>query len=308
LFDLNGFKQYNDTFGHPAGDALLARLGERLRIELPDGVLAYRMGGDEFCILGLVADDEQAALLQKAAGLLSETNETFSVSCSRGWAVLPTETDSTEEALRLADRRMYAEKASGISAGRQSTDLLLKVLGERSRSLRSHGHSVGRLARRVAGQLDLPAHEQERIQLAAELHDIGKTAIPDSLLNKPGNLTAEEWEYIHSQPLIGERIILAAPALAHTAPLVRSSHERIDGNGYPDSLAGDEIPIGARIIAVCDAYDAMISARSYRPALTPAEARDELARNAGTQFDPAIVDTFLTFAGELDLQEQPLAA
>jgi diguanylate cyclase (GGDEF)-like protein len=308
LFDLDGFKQYNDTFGHPAGDALLVRLGERLRLEFDGRATAYRMGGDEFCLLASVAANASDELVQRAAAVLSESSDAFTITCSYGSALLPTDATAADDGLRLADHRMYAQKSATASAGRQSSDVLLKVLSERSRSLESHVSSVGRFARLVAERLQLSTPEQERIQLAAELHDIGKTAIPDSLLNKPGKLSAEEWEYMRRHTLIGERIILAAPALADTAALVRSSHERIDGTGYPDGLAAGEIPLGSRIIAVCDAFDAMISDRTYRTAMPVAEALEELSLHAGTQFDPMIVEAFQTLIGELKRGELGLAA
>jgi diguanylate cyclase (GGDEF)-like protein len=307
LFDLDGFKQYNDTFGHPAGDALLARLGERLRTRLVGRATAYRMGGDEFCLLATIARDEQEHLVRIAVAALGESGDRFSVTCSHGSALVPDEAATAEEALRLADQRLYLEKSVRTSAGRQSSDVLLKVLSERSGSLATHASSVGRLARLVAQRLGLPEHEQEQIQLAAELHDIGKTAIPDSILDKPGALTAAEWGYMRSHTLIGERIILAAPSLAQAAAYVRSSHERIDGRGYPDGLAGDEIPIGSRITFVCDAFDAMVSDRSYRTAMPIADALGELRELAGTQFDPQIVELFLTLASELDLSVGGLA-
>jgi diguanylate cyclase (GGDEF)-like protein len=308
LFDLDGFKQYNDTFGHPAGDALLVRLGERLRLEFDGTATAYRMGGDEFCLLASVPAKTSDELVRRAATALTESSDTFRVTCSYGSALLPTEAADPEDALRLADHRMYAQKSATASAERQSSDVLLKVLSERSRSLESHVSSVGRFARLLAERLQLSTPEQEKIQLAAELHDIGKTAIPDSLLNKPSELSAEEWVYMRRHTLIGERIILAAPSLAETATIVRSSHERIDGNGYPDGLAADEIPLGSRIISVCDAFDAMISDRSYRPAIPVVEALEELGRHAGTQFDPKIVEAFQTLIGELKRGELELAA
>jgi diguanylate cyclase (GGDEF)-like protein len=308
LFDLDGFKQYNDTFGHPAGDALLIRLTERLRLEFQGTATAYRMGGDEFCLLATVGDRSRDELVLRAAAALTESNETFRVTCSHGSALLPVEAATAEDALRLADHRMYAQKATTASAGRQSSDVLLKVLSERSRSLESHVSTVGRLARLLAERLQLSVRDQEMIQLAAELHDIGKTAIPDTILNKPEKLSAEEWEYMRRHTLIGERIILAAPSLAKTASLVRSSHERIDGGGYPDGLRAAEIPIASRIISVCDAFDAMISDRSYRSAMPVAAALEELRVHAGTQFDPQIVREFRALIGELEHGELNAAA
>jgi two-component system, cell cycle response regulator len=308
LFDLDGFKRYNDTFGHPAGDALLIRLSERLHSEFQGTATAYRMGGDEFCLLAAVGDDARDDLVRRAAAALTESNETFRVTCSYGSALLPGEAATAEDALRLADHRMYAQKATTASAGRQSSDVLLKVLSERSRSLESHVSSVGRFARLLSQRLQLSVPDQEKIQLAAELHDIGKMAIPDSLLNKPGKLSADEWEFMRRHTLIGERIILAAPSLAETASLVRSSHERMDGNGYPDGLSAAEIPIGSRIISVCDAFDAMISDRSYRSRMPVAAALEELGLHAGTQFDSQIVAEFRTLIGELDRSALNVAA
>ena len=299
LFDLDGFKHYNDTFGHPAGDALLTRLGERLRSDLHGEATVYRMGGDEFCLLGTTVDDTTGDTIQRAAAALCESGETFAITCSYGSARIPTEAATAEHALHLADQRMYAQKVDTLSASRQSADVLMQVISERGDLLDEHAGSVGVLAGMLADRLGLSEIEQERIQLAARLHDIGKTAIPDSLLDKRGPLGEEEWAFIRRHTLIGERIVRAAPSLAETGDLIRSSHERVDGSGYPDRLSGDQIPIGSRIIAVCDAYDAMTTARPYRAAMTPADALAELAREAGSQFDPVVARAF----GEL-MREQ----
>jgi two-component system cell cycle response regulator len=167
---------------------------------------------------------------------------------------------------------------------------------ERDTDLSTHISRVAELSIATARELGLAEHEITRIGLAAQLHDIGKTAIPESILNKPGPLDDEEWGFVRSHTLVGERIIAAAPSLAHTATLVRSSHERIDGNGYPDRLAGDDIPLGSRIIAVCDAYDAMIAPRPYRNPRSVSDALSELQDWAGSQFDPDIVEAFITVA------------
>jgi HD-GYP domain-containing protein (c-di-GMP phosphodiesterase class II) len=141
-------------------------------------------------------------------------------------------------------------------------------------------------------KLGLDEQEAAAVRHAASLHDIGKVAIPDSILSKPGALDEDEWVFMRSHTLIGERILGGAPSLTPLSRLVRSSHERMDGSGYPDGLAGEDIPLGARIIAVCDAYDAMLADRPYSPARTPVEALAELRRCAGSQFDLAVVDAF----------------
>jgi HD-GYP domain-containing protein (c-di-GMP phosphodiesterase class II) len=144
----------------------------------------------------------------------------------------------------------------------------------------------------LARSLGLGKAELKRVELAAELHDIGKIAIPETILEKPGRLTDEEWSFIRRHTEIGEQIMLAAPSLAYAADLVRSHHEHHDGSGYPDGLAGEEIPFGARIIAVCDAFGAMTKKRAYHDAISVAYALAELRRCSGTHFDPQVVCAF----------------
>jgi HD-GYP domain-containing protein (c-di-GMP phosphodiesterase class II) len=197
------------------------------------------------------------------------------------------------DALRVADQRMYAHKnGNRTSAGRQSTDVLLQALAERHSDLGDHLGQVADLAAATAAKLRLGDEEVEQVRVAAELHDVGKVAIPDAILDKPESLDDEEWEFIRRHSEIGERIVAAAPALAPVAKLVRSVHERWDGGGYPDGLGGGDIPLGARIVAVCDAFDAMTSDRSYRCAMPVADALAELRRCAASQFDPDVVEAF----------------
>jgi two-component system cell cycle response regulator len=291
LLDLDGFKLYNDTFGHPAGDALLARLGDRLAEAMEPHGRSYRLGGDEFCALVRIGSLGVAPLKGLAEAALTESGEGFKVTASSGACVIPVEADNPSEALQIADRRMYARKGGDrASVTRQARDVLLKALHEREPELHDHLHGVAELALEVGQQLGMDSEQLDELARASELHDIGKVAIPDAILNKPGPLTEEEWGFMRRHTLIGERILGAAPALRPVAKLVRSSHERWDGSGYPDGLAGEEIPLGARVVAVCDAYHAMVSPRPYRPAKAPAEALAELHRCAGEQFDPGVVD------------------
>jgi two-component system, cell cycle response regulator len=293
LFDLDGFKHYNDTFGHPAGDTLLARLGTNLRTYFAHRGRVFRMGGDEFCALFERGSADLGALLDGAALALSQQGEGFFVGCSFGAVTLPAEARDAAEALRIADHRMYAQKHAGrMSASRQSRDVLLTAVTERYPDLAGHLSVVGDLAERTARHLGLSRDEIETVRQAAELHDVGKVAIPEDILAKPGALTDEEWTFVRGHTLAGERILASAPALSRVAGLVRSSHERWDGGGYPDALAGETIPLGARIVAVADAFDAMTSDRPYRAAVSDAAALAELRRCAGTQFDPVVVDAF----------------
>jgi diguanylate cyclase (GGDEF)-like protein/putative nucleotidyltransferase with HDIG domain len=299
LYDLDGFKHYNDMFGHQAGDALLIRLGHALTDAVDGHGQAYRMGGDEFCVLVRGEIGGCLAALEASSHALSEHGEGFAITSSWGAVSLPEEATTPEAALRLADHRMYAHKQGRRPfASRQSTDVLLRALAERHPDLDSHSPGVASLAAEVARNLGLSAQEAEQVRLAAELHDIGKVAIPETILNKPGPLDDAEWEYIRRHSVIGERIISAAQSLHRVAQIVRSSHERVDGTGYPDGLKGAEIPLGARVIAVCDAYDAMITSRSYSGAMPPSVAIAELQRCAGLQFDPDVVEVFCAALAE----------
>jgi HD-GYP domain-containing protein (c-di-GMP phosphodiesterase class II) len=163
------------------------------------------------------------------------------------------------------------------------------------------------LAEQVGREFRLDDGDLAHLRRAAALHDIGKVAIPDAILHAPRKLTDDEWHYMRQHTLIGARIIGAAPGLLPVAEIVRSSHERWDGGGYPDQLAGDDIPLGARIVAVCDSYDAMTTDRAYRRAMTAADAVTELRRCAGTQFDPHVVEAFAV-ALERSEQHEAVAA
>jgi two-component system cell cycle response regulator len=300
LYDLNGFKQYNDTYGHPAGDALLARLGARQAAALADTGAAYRMGGDEFCVLCPVENDDAGTdLIARTTAALAEWGEGFTIDCSFGAVTLREDCATVEAALTVADSRMYENKRSGrISAGRQATDVLLRALAEHHPDLKGHLDGVTELAVTAARELGLDPTAVEHIRLVAQLHDIGKVAIPNEIINKPGALDDAEWSFMKGHTLIGERILLAAPALAPVAKAVRSSHERIDGAGYPDGLAGQDIPLASRIVFVADSFQAMMSDRPYRSAMTYDESIAELRRCSGSQFDAAVVTAFVKMLTE----------
>ena len=303
ILDLDGFKSYNDSFGHAAGDALLTRLGWRLAETVEQPARAYRLGGDEFCVLAPSRGLEVEPFMELAAAALSEHGEGFAIGCSYGASLLPDEADSGEQALHLADQRMYVQKNGGRpSAGRQVGDVLLRTLEERHPELGDHLDDVAARSAQVARRLELEDDEVERVRQAAELHDVGKIAIPDAILLKPGPLTDEERQFMQRHAIVGERIVGAAPALAQVARLVRFTHEHYDGRGYPDGLAGEAIPLGARIISVCDAFDAMVSPRPYRVNVkSQDEALAELWRCAGTQFDRRVVEAFASVLAGVEL-------
>jgi two-component system, cell cycle response regulator len=291
VFDLDGFKGYNDAFGHPAGDALLARLGRNLERAVSSCGDSYRLGGDEFCALVKAGPLDAERVVAAATTALSDHGKGFEVGSSYGSVALPRETDDAALALQLADQRLYAHKGTRrrSSVGRQTRDVLLQVLHESQPELHEHLHEVASLAVSVGRRLGMSGQQLDEVARAAELHDVGKMAIPEQILQKPGPLDDTEWELMRQHTIIGERILRAAPTMLTVSKLVRSSHESYDGCGYPDGLIADEIPLGSRVVAVCDAFHAMTSERPYQGEVSERDALDELWRVAGRQFDPRVV-------------------
>ncbi len=291
LFDLNGFKSYNDTFGHAEGDLLLRRLSTRLADVT--GGSAYRLGGDEFCALLPGSLAENAALAGACIPSLSEDGEGFAISTSAGFVEFPREAAEPTTTLLLADQRMYAEKENRSGSAKQQTrDMVLRILAERHPDLHEHISAVASAARQVGMRLGMSREDLDDLVRAAELHDIGKIAIPDAILHKPGPLDEEEWRFMRRHTIIGESMLSAAPALAVAAKAVRSSHERFDGGGYPDGLTSEDIPLASRIIFICDSFHAMTSERPYQGPMGTEAALAEMRRCAGTQFDPHLVEAF----------------
>ena len=306
LFDLDGFKSYNDAFGHPAGDALLARLSSKLSsVPGPDGAV-YRLGGDEFCLIATVGEGEAEPLIDRACAALSESGEGFQIDSSFGAVMVPDETRDATHALQVADERLYAQKYSRRGESERAMSTLLEALAVHEPDLHARLAGAGALAVEVASSLGLRRDELEELERAAQLHDLGKVAVPDEILQKPGPLDEREWAFVRQHTIVGERILRASPALRSVASIVRSSHENWDGTGYPDALAGEDIPLGSRIIHACNAYVGMISTQPYRAALSFDEALEELARMVGTQLDPTVVRVLV--AHVRDAQEAEHAA
>jgi HD-GYP domain-containing protein (c-di-GMP phosphodiesterase class II) len=236
---------------------------------------------------------------------MSLTGKGFSISAAHGAVAMPGQHGTAASVLALADERMYQQKRGGrVPAARQSADVLTAVAEEHAPDLVRHMRSVGELAYAIGVDLGVVGAELEALRYAAGLHDIGKLAIPDDVLEKPGPLTDEEWELIRNHTIVGERILASAPALERSARLVRWSHERLDGQGYPDGLSGEDVPLAARIIAAANAYDAMLTPQSYQPTRTPEEALAELHRCAGTQFDPVVVGALAEVIARVESPQQ----
>jgi diguanylate cyclase (GGDEF)-like protein len=305
LADLNGFKRYNDNFGHPAGDALLRRLGRQLERACENRGLAARLGGDEFCVL-LDGDTPAEDVQRLAETALSERGDGFSITAASGVAAVPHEAHGTSAAMRLADTRMYAAKVGAHpSAEHAVCQALRQVLDERHPGLGEHVDEVAELAVACTEALGLAGEERDTIGRAAELHDLGKIGIPSSILTKAGPLSADEWDFMRRHSAIGERILAGIPTMHREASMVRATHERWDGTGYPDALAGEQIPLGSRIIAVADAFCAMTEHRPYAEERSLESAKAELSACAGTQFDPRIVTAFLSAIAERRASGEP---
>jgi diguanylate cyclase (GGDEF)-like protein/putative nucleotidyltransferase with HDIG domain len=320
ICDLDHFKRVNDTLGHPAGDAVLRRFADLLRACTREDDAAVRLGGEEFAlVLSGVGEREALAVAERLRREVAAEFREFPVPISVSVGIADSEPcDGAESLVRAANRALFAAKRLGRDrcvvhhaetlamldaladdrAGEQleAAMLLAETLDLRDVATARHSETVGRYAEQIADELGLAADQVERVRVAGVLHDIGKLGISDAVLLKTGSLEAAEWAEIRRHPELGARILEHAN-LRDVATWVLAHHERIDGGGYPRGLSGDSIPLEGRILAVADAYEAMTADRPYRRALPQAEARAELVRGAGTQFDADVVAAFLRVLG-----------
>jgi diguanylate cyclase (GGDEF)-like protein/putative nucleotidyltransferase with HDIG domain len=292
LLDLDHFKAVNDRRGHAAGDELLCWTVEKLKaVVRPDDAVG-RLGGDEFAVLFPEIDPAEA--LRMAARLVASLGERAPASV--GVATFPTDGSTLEELTRQGDLRLYASREgryvpSGARPGEQLSwaATLAHAVDLRMNDRHDHSLEVAELAVAVAARLGWEPEMLALLRLAAILHDVGKVAIPDTVLRKPGPLTAEEYELIKRHTRIGAELVSRIEDLDTITAWIHHSHEHFDGSGYPDGLRGEDIPQASRILLVADAFDAITSSRPYREGMPISHAREELRRNAGKQFDPACV-------------------
>ena len=318
LLDIDDFKRINDQHGHPAGDKVLAQVSTRLR----QGGEAFRLGGDEFALLLPGFDDDAA--LEVARSVVRRVGEWGmgqygSITVSAGVATFPQHGRERDALIRLADGALYWAKEHGKNqvrlAGSVEPEELEVVAGIGDRLARfraaaalaravdsrdvytgSHSERVSAIAGAIAEKLALPAAEIELTRLAGSLHDLGKLAIPEEILQKPGALTSAEWLVVQRHPQIAHRM-LESLGVEPVADWVLHHHERWDGSGYPDGLAGEDIPLGSRIVHVAEVYDAMTFGRLYRSPRTRDQALAEIKRHSGVQFDPQVVSAFFSAVG-----------
>ena len=300
--DLDGLKLVNDTFGHAAGDVMLQRTAAMLREVLPEPTLIARVGGDEFVVLLTEVDE---SLLRQAYGKLQaykqagmQESEEFPLQISVGYRYrYQCEPDSNEldQMLKEADDEMYRQKLSSTHSNRNVVvQTIMKMLEIRDYATEGHSQRMGDLAVALAEQIGLANNSKNDLRLLAQFHDLGKIGVPDQILLKPGPLTAEERKEMERHSEIGHRIAMVVPEFLPVADLILKHHEWWNGTGYPLGLQGDSIPVENRILSIVDAYDAMTSDRPYRAAMTQRAAIEELRRCRGSQFDPVLVDQFIT--------------
>jgi diguanylate cyclase (GGDEF)-like protein/PAS domain S-box-containing protein/putative nucleotidyltransferase with HDIG domain len=321
MMDVDNFKDYNDQFGHPAGDELIKKLASLLEKNVRQADIVGRYGGDEFAVI-LPGADQAVAVeigerLRRAIAEYpfpcQEMMPGGRITVSVGVACFPGDAASVAELIRQADEAMYNAKRNAknrvevwFSAFKElepdwpgERDLLysigglLAMVNNKDRYTYGHSEKVAYYATALAQAMGLVPEEVKKIKVAAFLHDLGKVDIPEEILNKPGPLSAAERELCQLHPVTGADIVRQIKSLEETVPLIRHHHERYDGQGYPDGLAGGAIPLGARIIALADSFDAMTTNRPYRRARTHQEAIEVIKKEVGQQFDPHLAGLFV---------------
>lgn len=323
MVDLDNFGAINNTFGHQAGDAALMAVADTLRTSLRATDVAARYGGDEFAVIlpyttAVEAEEIAQRILAAITGMIVPAGEArMRIGASIGVAAFPQHAASRESLVRMADQAAYAAKHAGKGrvsraedgavpvdrdpaalmamlehANLATVEALAAAVDAKDSYTRGHSQRVSIYAVALATAMELPDAEIARARLAGLLHDVGKIGVPDEILTKTGNLSAEEYALLQQHPVIGERMLSGVPFLHEILPAVRHHHERWDGCGYPDGLAAAAIPRDAAILGVADALDAMTSSRTYRPALPLGEATRRVREGSGTHFDPRVVAAF----------------
>jgi diguanylate cyclase (GGDEF)-like protein/PAS domain S-box-containing protein len=301
--DLDGLKLINDTLGHDTGDRLLCRCAEILRASLRQSDLLARVGGDEFSAIlrrtGRATGEEIMRRIREKINQINQDDDAVPLGISIGIATAGDKDTGLKDTYKQADDSMYRDKLYRSSSSRgKIVQSLLAALAERDYITEGHARRLEELCRAIGEKVDLSSYQLTDLALLAQVHDLGKVGIPDQILYKPGPLNNEEWEVMRGHPEKGYRIASASPDLAGVADLILKHHERWDGSGYPLGLQGKEIPVECRIMSIIDAFDAMTNKRPYNDVKTRQEALEEIKRGSGSQFDPELVNIFLTIIEE----------
>lgn len=296
IVDVNGLKSINDAFGHQIGDQYLIGVAEILKQSFTKKATILRLGGDEFLIVCRNTSEDEIKSFIRRANKIAEKYlvQDIRLSISTGFAMRYDMNMSIELLLKKAEDQMYQKKMlESPSLRRRTIDIILNTLHEKNNREEEHSHRVSRLARILGTAIELEEDKIKELEVTGLLHDIGKIAIDESILNKAGALTEEEYAFVKKHSDIGYTILSTAPEMIEIAKYVLYHHERWDGKGYPMGIKGEDIPIQSRVITIVDAFDAMTSERTYRKAMQPEQAIEELIKHAGTQFDPQLVEMFV---------------
>jgi diguanylate cyclase (GGDEF)-like protein len=296
MSDVNGLKLINDSLGPTVGDEILKTVARILINGAGEEAVVARLGGDEFAILLPKADQSKAEKqinnLKNIA--MKENVNGLDISITFGYAIKENDSEMVSVILKLAEDLMYRKKLfEGPSIRSKAIDMIIRTLYEKNKREEEHSRRVAEIAQTIGRAVNMASEGLKELETAGLLHDIGKIAIDEKVLNKEGALTDMEYAHIKLHPEIGHRILNAAYEMSDLSDYVLSHHERWDGKGYPRGICAEQIPLQSRIIAIADAYDAMTSARPYRAAKPPDFAIEQLTANAGTQFDPELVEIFV---------------
>lgn len=317
MMDLDNFKLFNDTYGHPAGDEVLKRVAMILRRSCRDADTVARYGGDEFMVL--LSETNLRAAIRCAERIQSvlakerfrcQNSATLPIGFSYGISVYPDDAKDVQELVTIADSNLYQSKTQGgnqiTARGSSVTDntlvhvkgfdlfrAMVQAIDNKDGYTKRHSEEVTEYSLEIARAMNLGEEMLQTLQLSCILHDVGKIGVPDHILRKPGHLTDDEFQVMQQHPVFGALIVGAMPGMEEVVHGVRHHHERYDGAGYPDRLAGTNIPLMGRIMAVADAYSAMTTTRPYRKGLTERQALQQVLKGLGTQFDPEIGELFI---------------
>lgn len=305
MLDVNGLKLTNDAFGHQAGDQLLIYVAEIIRSECDGDMTVARIGGDEFVIvMSHTTYDDASAMVQKLYQRVEgKTLSGILLSVSIGLATRTGNEQSIQDLFRDAEDSMYRRKITeSQSMHNRSIQMILNTLNNKSAREKQHSDRVSKICLQIGKAMDLPHQTQNTLVAAGLMHDIGKIAISDNILDKESRLSDEEYKMIQKHPEIGYQILKTSSAYSSLAEYILCHHEHWDGTGYPRGIAGEEIPLISRILCVADAFDAMTSDRPYRMAMSVMSALDELKRHSGSQFDPAIVRIIRQLVSDIDIK------
>ncbi|NLJ41221.1 MAG: diguanylate cyclase [Clostridiales bacterium] len=309
ICDINGLRMVNDAYGYRKGDQMIIQTAKLIQGCCRRSDILGRVGGGEFILLMPQADDNEVhRIVHSITSAITAYNQRESdlptdISLSIGYSTIESSEQSITEATKTAEEHLSRSKLLNQSSLHHSIlSSIMATLYAKSQETEEHGQRLGYYATTIGEKMGLGQKDLDNLHILSMIHDVGKIGIDDSILNKPGKLTAEEWKQMKRHPEIGHRIAMSTPQLKHVAKYILHHHERWDGTGYPRALGGSEIPLLSRILAIADAYDAMTEDRVYRKALSKQDAIEEIKRNSGTQFDPKIASLFIQI---LEKEEAP---